>query len=140
MVDFVLDKTTGDLDLGDNNSKGLQLHVDFGDEAVQRMQQALTLNLGEWFANVNAGLPYIRNPNEDVGQGLRYFLGEKSPNIGSYIAATLDEYILSFTFVNDLISSNYDLDRKTRTYRYDSEIKLINGEVISFPFDTFLEI
>lgn len=139
MTDFKLD-SFGDLDFGVDNKDGLQLHTDFGEEAAQRLGQALSLNLAEWFANVNAGLPFILNKEEGVGVGLRYFLGDKSPNLAQFIASSLDIYIESLSFVKNLNSSSNTLDRKTRVFTYDFEVELITGEVISFPHSTVLNI
>lgn len=140
MVDFILSPLTGDLDFGDNNSTGLQLHIDEREEAAQRLRQALALNLAEWFVNVNLGLPFIKNNEEGIGLGLRYFMGDKAPNAAPFVASALDLYIVTLPFVNNLNSSSFSFNRKAREFTYTFEVELIGGETLSFPFTTILDI
>lgn len=132
MSDFKLDPLTGDLDFGINNSKGLQLHDDFGEEAAQRINQAISLNIAEWFADTRKGLPYIRNMEEGIAQNLRYFFGDKSPNTPRFVFVTMNKYIKDLPFV-DSITSSFDYDNKTRILRYSPNIKITDGTTLSFP-------
>jgi hypothetical protein len=134
-MDFLLSPLTGDLDFGENNSKGLQLTPDSRTEAEQRLAQALSLNITEWFADITAGLPYIKNPNETLAENLRYFLGDKSPNAPQYVKATLDKYILDLPFISRLTSS-YTFDEVARVFVYNYSA-VANGEEIVFPSVTF---
>lgn len=130
-MDFLLDHLTGDLDFGEDNSLGLQLTSDYKTEAEQRLAQALSLNLTEWFADITAGLPYIKNPNESLEQNIRYFLGDKSPNAAQFVKSTLDKYILDLPFITSL-SSEYNFNESSRvfTYKYSA---VVNGVEINFP-------
>lgn len=130
-MDFLLSTLTGDLDFGEDNSLGLQLTTDYRTEAEQRLAQALSLNLTEWFADITAGLPYIFNPNEDLETNLRYFLGDKSPNAPQFIKATLDKYILDLPFIAS-INTSYNFDESSRVFTY-SVSAVSNGVEISFP-------
>lgn len=130
-MDFLLSNLTGDLDFGENNSKGLQLTPDYRTEAEQRLAQALGLNKTEWFADITAGLPYIKNPNETLEENLRYFLGDKSPNAPQYVKATLDKYILELPFISRLTSS-YTFSEVNREFVYTYSA-VANGVEISFP-------
>jgi len=133
MADFKLDTLTGDLDLGVNNAIGLQLHTNFGDEAAQRINQALNINIAEWFANSLAGIPLIENIEEGIGQGLRYFLGDKNPNTPQFIFSSLNKYITDLTIVTNFVSSSFTFDNKTRKFNYTFTVIVTSGEEISFP-------
>lgn len=138
MADFVLSTLTGDLDFGENNSTGLQLHDNFPDEATQRLRQALAINLAEWFVNINDGLPYIKNNEEGLGEDLRYFLGDKTPNLVQFITSSLDIYISGLPFVKNFLKSESEFDRDSRKLTYTFDAELTDGAVITFPFDTFI--
>jgi hypothetical protein len=131
MADFLLSTLTGDLDFGENNSLGLQLTPDYRTEAEQRLTQALSLNLTEWFADITKGLPYIFNPNENLETNIRYFLGDKSPNAAQFVKATLDKYILDLPFITSLKSS-YNFEDSGREFIYTYSV-VANGEEINFP-------
>ena len=134
MVDFVLNVLTGDLDFGGhNNSLGLQLHKDFGLEAAQRLNQAMQINLGEWFVNVLAGLPILRNPNESLPENLRYFLGDKASDSPRFVYNSFNSYITSLPFVTSLVSSDFTFDNKTRVFSYSFQAEIEDKGVITFP-------
>lgn len=130
-MDFLINKLTSDLDFGDNNSAGLQLTPDFKTEIEQRLIQAWSLNLTEWFADITAGLPWIRNKDEDLATNLRYFLGDKSPNAPQFIANYLDKYTLELPFV-DSIKSSYEFNPATREFVWTASV-VASGEDIRFP-------
>lgn len=131
MADFLLSTLTRDLDFGENNSLGLQLTPDYQTEAEQRLAQHLSLNMTEWFVDITAGLPYIKNPNEDLETNLRYFLGDKTPNAAQFVKATMDKYILDLPFITKLTSS-YDFNVTTREFVYTYSATA-NGVELSFP-------
>lgn len=130
-MDFLLDPLTGDLDFGVDNSLGLQLTPDYRTEAEQRLAQALSLNITEWFADITAGLPYIYNPEETLEENLRYFLGDKSPNAAQFVRATLDKYILDLPFITSL-KSDYQFNVSSRVFTYTYSA-VANGVEINFP-------
>lgn len=128
-MDIKLSELTGDLDF---SSGGLALATK-GDEARQRIDLAINLNLGEFFSHINYGLPWIENKNEDVGrEGIRYFLGEKFPNPEIFIKNELDRYIKSLPIV-DTLSSSVNFDRANRELSYSFSVVTVEGEEIDFP-------
>lgn len=133
-MEFKLDRLTGDLDFGEDNSLGLQFAKDYGTEVELRLAQALGLNLTEWFADITKGLPWIKNKDEDVATNIRYFLGDKNPNAGLFVSNSLDKYILEQSFVKS-IKSSFTFDKTTRVfiYSYSVVINNNNGEEVVFP-------
>lgn len=132
MAEFILDPLTGDLDLGIDNAKGLQIHVDPALEAAQRVSQALGINIAEWFADITKGLPYMRNKEENIAQNLQYLFGDKSSTTPVFVYNTLTSYIRDLPFVTS-VSAEYTFDDSSREFRYIPQIIIQNGEEISFP-------
>lgn len=118
----------GDLDL---TSGGLETATG-GDEARQRIDLAINLNIAEFFSHINYGLPWINNPDEDIGKDLRYFLGDKLPNPDAYIKGELDRYIKALPLVESLESES-TFDRNTREFNYSFSVVTVEGEEINFP-------
>ena len=130
MTDLKLDPGTGDLIV----EGGLQL-VEGSEEGRQRLQQALAINLGEWFADVTQGLPWIENPNEDLPSSVRYMLGRKSSSAADFISRTLTDYIQQQDFVFK-VTPSYTFNRSTRQFTYDASIVGIDGvEFALTPFE-----
>lgn len=132
MADFKLDSLTGDLDFGLNNSVGLQIHTNLGEESVQRINQAITLNLAEWFADTLAGLPYIINTEENVANNLRYFFGDKNKTTPRFVFVTMNKYIKDLPFVTGL-TSEFNYNASTRVLTYSPDITITDGTSITFP-------
>lgn len=133
MTDFKLNPLTGDLDI----TNGISL-VTGQDEAAQRVNLALGLNLGEWFANIDQGLPWIRNNNEDFAGSIRFMLGDKFPDSAQFITFTLDDYLSRQSFIES-VSSSYTFNPSTRVYTYTVNIIGIDGVTITIkPFETTL--
>lgn len=132
MADFKLDPLTGDLDFGVDNAKGLQLHTDEGQEAIQRIGQALSINLAEWFADISKGVPYLKNPDEDLIGSLRYLLGSKLSESSDFIALSLSQHIEDLPFISR-VESIYEYDRKTRIFLFKPKIWMISGASFEFP-------
>lgn len=127
-MDIKLDPITGELDL-----TGGRLNVTTGmDEKRQRIDMMLQINLGEWFAGINYGLPYFYNKNEDLGTSFRYFVGQKAYDQAVYVNDQLDRYISRISFVKDLDSS-YTFNQETRSFVYNFTVHTYEGEEISFP-------
>lgn len=128
MADFKLDELTGDLDLTD----GLQLTTSLPQEAKQRIDIALGLNLGEFFTHTNYGLPWVENRLEDFATNIRYFLGDNFPDPEFYMKKQLDRYLASLPFIESL-DSDFEFDRKSREFRYTYSAILTSGEEVTFP-------
>lgn len=119
----------GDLDM----SNGLQLATDI-DEAVQRLDYAVNLWIGEWFADVSAGLPWLKNPDVDLGDtnNVQYFLGDKSVYSPANITQVLTDYIESLDFINQVTSSSYVFNNESRRYEYNFEAEITSGAEITY--------
>jgi len=134
MADFQLDELTGDLII----DGGMKLITNPAQEARQWLEQGLAINLGEWFADVTAGLPYIKNPKEDLPSNIRYFLGDKFPDSPRFITNTLDKYINDQPFISSG-TSEYTFNNRTRVYTYNFTGVLVDGTPITFrPFTSTL--
>ncbi len=126
-ADFLLD-SSGDLDLS-----GDSINMTTSDPVIarQQLEQALDLWWGEWFLDITEGLPFMTNPNEDLPTNIRYFLGDKHPDIPKYIVNCFDNYLNKQPFISN-ISSSYTLNQKSRGFSYDFSATLVSGESISF--------
>ncbi len=130
MTDFKRDPLTGDIDI----SEGLQL-VREGEEAAQRISLALDLNLGEWFLNINFGLPWIKNIDESFPETIQYMLGNKRSDIKSFIDTTLTRYLESQDIVRSVTYTS-EIQESDRVYSYSPKIITQEGESITLtPFE-----
>jgi hypothetical protein len=125
MVDLKLDLVTGDVDV----SNGLQI-VRGVDLYKQKLKLGLGLNLGEWFIDVTAGLPYLAINDPSIPKDTRYFLGDKDPYQEEYIKLTLDEYITEYSFV-DSVESEIEVNDPKRVFNYKYTCTLIDGNTIT---------
>ncbi|AUR89086.1 hypothetical protein NVP1121O_058 [Vibrio phage 1.121.O._10N.286.46.C4] len=126
MKDFLLDLTTMDLDL----SSGLKLTTE-KEAYYQTILMGLKLNLGEFFTHVNYGLPWLKNPDLDVGGNLRFFLGNNFPDPDAFINSELDRHLERVPFVDKVMSSSR-FDTKTREFNYEVKIQTKSGEILEF--------
>lgn len=128
MIDFLLNPQTKDFDF---TEKGLELTNE--EEAYQQaLLMGLSLNLGEFFTHTNYGLPWLRNKDYSVSQGIRYFLGDSFPNPEIFISRELDTHIKNISFVED-VESSYNFNASSREYTYIFKVTVSDGSVISFP-------
>jgi hypothetical protein len=131
MTDFKLDPITRDLVV----EGGMELVRD-GDEAAQRVSLAVGLNLGEWFLNINLGLPWIKNNTEGLPESIQYMLGNRRSDISTFIDNTITDYLKSQDFIRSVTyTSNYSTQE--RLYQYTANIITEEGEEITLiPFQT----
>lgn len=130
MTDIKLNPNTGDLII----DGGMQL-VEGQEEGRQRLQQALSINLGEWFADITAGLPWLENAEEDLPSSIRYMLGMKSANLGEFVSRTITDYIKQQNYVSS-VEATFDFNRSTRQFTYNAKIVGIDGvEFTLTPFE-----
>lgn len=61
--DIFLNLVTGDIDL---TNKSMRLTSSIPESSRQQVQIDLSTFLGEWFANILAGIPYLANDNNPV--------------------------------------------------------------------------
>lgn len=125
-VDLLLDWGTKDLVI----EGGLKL-TSPREAYYQSILLGLSLNLGEFFTHENYGLPWIQNPDLDLGTNIRYFLGNEFPDPEMFIKKELDKHILRQPFVES-IESSYESDQGTRTMTYVAKINTVDGETIEF--------
>ena len=126
-VDLKIDLETGDLDFTD----GLTIEKDETTIAAQRLMLALNINLGEWFANVEFGVPYIKTEESALASSQRYFMGGSKIAIKSYIKTTLDDFIEAREYISELTDSKYEFDSSSRIYTYSYTVKTTDGTSIS---------
>ncbi|CAH9012859.1 putative baseplate component [Vibrio phage 501E54-1] len=129
MIDFLLDPSTKDFNLEEDNV-GIQLTN--AEQAYQQsIRMGLSLNLGEFFTHTNYGLPWLRNKDYTVGQGVRYFLGDNFPNPEIFITRELDIHLKNISFVKE-VTSSYEFNPSTRYYTYTFTVQVNSGEIIEF--------
>lgn len=124
MADFKLNLVTGDVDV----SEGLQI-VKGVELYKQKIKLGLGLNLGEWFIDVTAGLPYLAINDPSIPSDTRYFLGNKDPYQEEYIKLTLDEYIIDYDFIQS-VDSVINMDNAGRFFTYNYTGVLVDGGTI----------
>lgn len=125
MADFKLDLVTGDVDV----SEGLQI-VEGVALYKQKIKLGLGLNLGEWFIDVTAGLPYLAISDPSIPRDTRYFLGDKDPYQEEYIKLTLDDYIVDYDFIQS-VDSVINLNNPKRLFTYNYTGVLLDGTIIT---------
>lgn len=122
-MDFLLDNTTGDLDI----SNGIQL-VSGGKQRQQQLRIGMTINQGEWFIDINEGIPYINTGESGLDSSISWLLSDDIPNKEAYIKDTLDEYIKSKPWVTSLIESSFILDKANREFTYYYTVETEEGD------------
>lgn len=122
-MDFLIDNNTGDLDI----SGGLKT-VSGGKQRQQQLRIGMTINLGEWFIDINEGVPYINTGEGGLSGSISWLLSDNIPNKENYIKDTLDNYIKSKDWVTELVSSGYTFDRSNREYTYNYTVKTEEGD------------
>lgn len=126
MADF---KATmdGDIDI----SEGISIVTGI-EEARQRLDYAISLNLGEFFADIEAGLPYIENPNLEYDDQPQYFLFTKKSDIYRIVVATVITYIGNLSFIRDVTQQSYDYNSRDRQLEISLVCEFIDGQVINY--------
>lgn len=117
-MDFKLDNASGDLDL----TNGLST-ISGGQQRRQQLKTELAINLGEWFFDIDQGVPYINTGQSGIEDSTVFILSDNIPNKERYIKNLLDSHILSFEWITDLSGSSYDYDPYTREYSYSYSVK-----------------
>lgn len=120
-MDFKLDLVTGDLDV----TNGLQT-VTAGRQRQQQLKLGLSINLGEWFADVNFGVPYIDTKEDFNEEAVVWLLSDTFPNTENYIKQVLDDFITSKAWVTSLTSS-FSFNKSKREYRYEYRVATTDG-------------
>ena len=115
MKDLLLIENTNNLIL---QNKDLQLTNNDVDYTVQKCIIILKVFKGEWYLNINIGIPYFEN----------IFI--KNPNIG-LIEDIFKTIILSIETIEELIDFNLTYNNTIRKLSLDFQAKLIDGSIIN---------
>lgn len=105
---------------GDLEVKNGSLHLTNGDEAVkQHLQQRLRTFLGEWFLDLDVGVPYFQD------------ILVKNPNVNQ-VDGILKQTILTTPGVVELISFTMNFDSTARALSVEFEYTSYSGEINFF--------
>lgn len=126
MKDLLLDWDTYDLVI----DGGLKLTTK-EETYHQSILLGLGLNLGEFFTHINYGLPWLQDPNLDLGTNVRYFLGNNFPDPEIFIKKELDRHLEAQPYVKK-VDSEYKFDRNTRTMTYTARIETFDAGIMEF--------
>lgn len=109
---------------GDLEIKNGNLQLTNGDDAVrQHLQQRLRTFLGEWFLDLDVGVPYFQD------------ILVKNPNVNQ-VDGILKQTILTTPGVVELVSFTMNSDPTARTLSVEFEYTSYSGE-INFFTETF---
>ena len=111
-TDIQLESDTGDLALIDGD---LAL-IEGVDSIGQHLKQRLRLFLGEWFLQINTGLPYFQN------------IFGKNPNF-VLVEALFRDTILSTPGVTELTDLRFDYTNNDRQLALEFAVTTINGDL-----------
>lgn len=113
-MDLLLDRRPGVHDLVFINGE-CPTTGDLIDVVIQRLYIRLRTFLGEWFLNVEYGMPWLER-----------ILGHKIEK--STVDMILQEQILNETGVKQVLDFSSTLDNQTREYRCSFRVKIFTGE------------
>lgn len=115
MKDFQLTENENDLEL---INKDFYITTEFSRYVSQKLRIRLSMFKGEWYLNINKGLPYFES------------IWIKNPNV-SYIEDLFKIEITTCPGIEELLSFNLTIEKSTRELFVDFTAKLENGEIIS---------
>lgn len=115
MSDLKLDPQTGDLIL----TSGDLVMTSGADAIRQHLSQRLKSFAGEWFLDLDSGLPYYRD------------ILVKNPNAPA-VSGLLQEEIVKTPGVLELLSFNLDLNKATRGLTIKFEVRVDGNYVLKF--------
>jgi len=105
---------------GDLEVKNGSLHLTSGDEAVrQHLQQRLRMFLGEWFLDLDRGVPYFQD------------ILVKNPNVNQ-VDGILKQIILTTPGIVELVSFTMNFDSTARILNVEFEYTSYSGEITFF--------
>lgn len=120
MTDIFLNKDTNDIELVNNQ---MRLTTSMQELSRQRVQIWLGLFKGEWFANIIAGIPYLKNPNNP-----EQLLGVTNKDTFDLAIKT---GITTRSGIVELLSYSSTLDNATRVITISFEASTETGEIVS---------
>lgn len=119
-VDIFLNPITNDIDL--SNDLTMRLTANIEESSRQQVQISLGTFKGEWFADILAGIPYLRNDNNTVKA-----LGEESKD---FIDAVIQDDILSRENIVSITSYESTFTRATGVLEVVASATTKQGDVI----------
>lgn len=119
-VDFFLDPKTNDIDISNNFTMRTTANIE--ESSRQQVQISLGTFKGEWFADINAGIPYLRNDNNTVKA-----LGEEPK---AFIDALIQDDILSRENIVSITSYESTFTRATGELEVVASATTKQGDVI----------
>ena len=123
-VDIFLNPITNDIDLTTDLTMRLTANIE--ESSRQQVLISLSTFKGEWFADVQAGIPYLRNDNNDVKA-----LGEGTK---AFIDALIQEDILARENIIEINSYESTFTRSTGSLEVTATATTASGNVIPVVF------
>lgn len=118
MSDILFDQELNDIAIEDGDLVYINLKEL---EAQQAVSITLRVFRGEWFANVNFGLPYLSNDNNET-----QLLGQKDKGL-------LDGYLRAAILSNDeilsIISFSSSINQASGMYTVSATLQIEGGEI-----------
>ena len=119
MKSLYIDPITKDLVL--NNKNNLRFTTTTAEYTAQKVENKMLFFKGEWWLNVNLGIPYYTD------------ILKKNPNL-NLVQSILKSEILSMKGVLELLTFELDIDNSERVlyvnYRIRTETDIVEGRVI----------
>lgn len=107
---------------GDIALENFTLHFLSGVEStVQRLKNKFALWKGDWFLNIDAGIPWIQE-----------ILGQRPQE--QVVATIFRNVIANDPDIEELLSLNFEFDRSTRNLTIRFQAQRISGETINEEF------
>lgn len=120
MTDLKIDLASNDLEIIDGELSLVQTQQEL---ATQQVSITLKMFRGEWFANIEAGVPWIENDNNTVA-----IYGKVGREVfDSYIK----EAILSSEYVESITKYTSELNRYTGQIVVEAEALTSTGDLVS---------
>lgn len=121
-MDLLLDPVTHDLIYINGETLVTQAKADV---VAQRLKIKLNTFLGEWFLDLDVGIPYFQQILNKVRNK-------------SSIDAIFQTAIIEDPDVVEMISYSSNLDGRTRVFSLDFAVRVIGGEIIPINFELLL--
>lgn len=119
-VDFFLNPDTGDIDLSNNGLMRLTENIE--ESSRQQVLISLSTFKGELFWDINAGIPYLRNDNNDIQA-----LGERTKQ---FLDALIQNDVLTRENIIGITSYESELDKLSGKLTVNVSATTNQGEVI----------
>lgn len=110
-MDIYINPVTGDIDLQNHTMRFTKNNAEL---TAQRIRTSLLTYRGEWFFNINEGIPYLENPNNPI-----QLIGKANKeDFDPYVK----QVILSKPFVQRIntYSSNYNIFTSQLSISFDA--------------------